>query len=155
MLRIPPRIFWPGLVISILLLSVVANVVLVVLSARGGGPQVIPDYYQRGLDWDSERDRLRNVSELGLRVAVLFAADELIVTVTDEGGQGVEGLEARVTVRHPMLVEPELTATLLPHGTAGLYRTDASAVGTGKRIVEVDGQWYGKSVLFVDRLDRR
>lgn len=52
MVRIPEHIFYPALVVAILLVSVAAHVALIVMASRDGGPQVVPDYYQRGVHWD-------------------------------------------------------------------------------------------------------
>lgn len=55
--RIPPQILYPGMVIAILLMSVAAHVVLITKASSDGGAQVVPDYYEKSINWDSEQAR--------------------------------------------------------------------------------------------------
>lgn len=55
--EIPPHIFYPGMVVGILLMSVVAHVVLLVMASSDGGPQVVPDYYEKAANWDEYQAR--------------------------------------------------------------------------------------------------
>lgn len=55
-MKIAPHIFWPGLVITILLGSISSAVVLVVASRQDGGAQAIPDYYQAAVE-ESQRSQ--------------------------------------------------------------------------------------------------
>lgn len=56
-IRIPPHILYPGLVIAILLMSVTANVVLVIKASSDGGARAVPDYYDKASRWDAEQAR--------------------------------------------------------------------------------------------------
>ncbi|HEX7008628.1 MAG TPA: FixH family protein [Phycisphaeraceae bacterium] len=47
---------WPGLIVGLLLLEVVLCVVAVVLAVRAPGGQVVPDYYNRALQWDQRHE---------------------------------------------------------------------------------------------------
>lgn len=55
--RIPPQFLYPGIVIGILLLSVVAHIILIVEASSDGGAQVVPDYYEKSLQWDETQAR--------------------------------------------------------------------------------------------------
>ncbi|MFW5965937.1 MAG: FixH family protein [Persicimonas sp.] len=46
MLKIPPKYFWPGLVIALLLSSVVFWVGMLRVAYSDGGPQVVDEYYE-------------------------------------------------------------------------------------------------------------
>ncbi len=50
--EIPPHILYPGMVVGILLMSVLAHIVLLVMASADGGPQVVPDYYEKAANWD-------------------------------------------------------------------------------------------------------
>lgn len=54
---IPPQYLYPGIVIAILLMSVAAHVVLLIKASGDGGAQVVPDYYQKAVNWDAEQAR--------------------------------------------------------------------------------------------------
>lgn len=51
--EIPPHILYPGMVIGILLMSVVAQVVMLVKASSDGGPHVVPNYYEKAANWDA------------------------------------------------------------------------------------------------------
>lgn len=55
--RIPPQILYPGMVIAILSMSVIAHVILIVNASSDGGAQVVPDYYEKAVNWDAEQAR--------------------------------------------------------------------------------------------------
>ena len=57
MRRIPPQILYPGMVIGILSMSVIAHIILIVNAASDGGAQVVPDYYEKAVNWDAEQAR--------------------------------------------------------------------------------------------------
>ena len=54
---IPPQFLYPGMVVSILMMSVIAHVVLVYKATSDGGAQAVPDYYEKAINWDEEQAR--------------------------------------------------------------------------------------------------
>ena len=55
--RIPPQFLYPGIVVGILSMSVLAHVFLIVKATNDGGAEVVPDYYQKAQNWDAEQAR--------------------------------------------------------------------------------------------------
>lgn len=55
--RIPPQILYPGMVIAILAMSVLAHIYLVIEAASDGGAQVVPNYYEKAIHWDAKQAR--------------------------------------------------------------------------------------------------
>ena len=53
--RIPPQFLYPGIVVGILSMSVIAHIYLVVQASSDGGAQVVPDYYEKAQAWDSQQ----------------------------------------------------------------------------------------------------
>jgi len=122
---IPPHILWPGIVVAILLMSVLANVVLVVAATRDGGAQVEADYYQRALHWDEDRADREASDALGWRTDLVVQAPQtpggptVLVTIADAHGQPVDGLAGAMMVRHTTQAEwksLELTPIVGSHG---------------------------------------
>ena len=134
---IPPHILWPGIVVSILLLSVSANVVLVVAATSDGGAQIEADYYQKGVDWDKHRALLADSAALGWRSDIYVErvearAQALLVTVTDAEGQPVDGLEGTIAANHVTRSDVQ-TLTLEPvAGSSGQYKTSTHFERAGK-----------------------
>lgn len=54
---VPPHILYPGMVIGILLMSVIAQMTIVYKATSDGGAQVVPDYYEKASHWDDEQAR--------------------------------------------------------------------------------------------------
>ena len=75
MRRIPPQIFWPGLVIGILLMSVTAHVVLIVKASSDGGAQAVPDYYEKAANWDATQAREAAIRDGRLQAAPALTED--------------------------------------------------------------------------------
>lgn len=50
------RRFWCGLVAGFLALQLVTNVIAVIAATSQKQDLVVPDYYQKGLDWDKRTD---------------------------------------------------------------------------------------------------
>lgn len=55
--RLPPEILYPGMVIAILAMSVAAHIYLIAKASSDGGAQVVPDYYEKAVNWDAEQAR--------------------------------------------------------------------------------------------------
>lgn len=53
--RIPPQFLYPGMVVGILTMSVLAHVYLIIQASSDGGVDVVPDYYEKAQAWDAEQ----------------------------------------------------------------------------------------------------
>jgi len=86
---------WTLVIVGLLGANVLATVGLATWAARGGS-EVIPDYYETGVHYDTAIDRAAASRALGWRATANVAGGELVVAVRDAGGAPVGG--ARVTV---------------------------------------------------------
>lgn len=124
MMRIPEKYFWPGMVVAILSLSVVANIILVTAALSDGGPQVIDNYYEKSVNWDESQAELKRVKEMGWTVEILVgpAAPNRAVrfVVRDRAGAPVDGLLPHVIIHSPAKIVAAGEAELTPAGP-GVY----------------------------------
>lgn len=123
--RIPPHIFWPGMVVSILLLSVVANIVLVVKARTDGGAQIIEDYYAKAAHWDEGQAKVAQSKALHWSHEVTVSPVELegmgIVRVALRDVQGpLENLGVQLTLRDPTKIAVVASAQATHEG-GGVY----------------------------------
>ncbi len=116
---------------------------------------VEPEYYQKALDWDRERDQQATNARLGYRLAVQVAAQgapgaprELVLRLEDAMGQPVHGADLEVSAFHnaraaeivrPRLVEqaPGSYVQRLPLARPGLWELRFVARRAGVRFTHV------------------
>lgn len=106
-ISLPPHIAWPAFVISILLMGMVTTLYTVYL-ANQSPPQVVENYYEKALNWDSEQAVAAASQALGWDLQLAIAppqteASERIIQVTllDAAGQPITNLEGSVRARRP------------------------------------------------------
>ncbi len=150
---IPAHIFWPGLVVSILGLSVLANVALVLSATSDNGAQVEEDYYQQAVDWDAHRELLRESAALGWGAAVELGAPGTgqRVTLRDRAGQPLDGATGRLLARHATQAQG-LEGALTPvPGSPGVYTSRIALDRPGLWDLTVDVEREGQRFLQVTR----
>lgn len=83
--------------------------ILIAITLGTGDPSfaVVPDYYQKGVDYDERKALLASSAELGWVVDVLpgettdaVGQRELVVQVRNEQGQPVRGLQVQIDAYH-------------------------------------------------------
>ncbi len=138
--RIPAHIFWPGMVVALLLFTVATQTALLMAAQSDGGEQIEADYYARSLKWD-ELQALRGQSKaLGWQATLGFPAQSapspegrtVEVTLKDADGAPLEALTGTLELRRPSLVgvaslEPLVAA---PH-RPGVYLSKAKINAVG------------------------
>jgi hypothetical protein len=50
------RLFWPGLIVGLVVMQIALCVLALVLALRAPGGQVVPDYYRKGIEWDEREN---------------------------------------------------------------------------------------------------
>ena len=132
-MRIPEKYFWPGLIVSILGMSVLVQAYLVYRATSDNGPQVLDDYYTKETQYDETVAAKQASSRLGWSAEVtLLDANEpsrrhVQVIISDMDGTPLSGLTGSVELRSPALAAPLGTAKFTELGP-GLYR--ATVKGT-------------------------
>lgn len=119
--RIPPNIFWPGLIIALLSLSIVASFAGLYFAQSDGGPQIVPDHYEKSVNYEEEYRARRAAIELGWQVDVRLEDDGGTLQVVDEDDTPVEQLEGHVTFHRPDIAEPIDIVELADTGEPGRY----------------------------------
>lgn len=119
--KIPPHIFWPGMVFAILGMSVIANMVLLYKASNDGGAQIIENYYDKAVRWDETKAKATASSSLGwsTQIDVTGAGDHrvVVIRVSDPNGP-VTSLNPTVTLRDPTLIDPIASAEMVLTGDA-------------------------------------
>ena len=143
--------WWPIGLASALGLTVAANVVMVMASARGDGAAVLPDYYRRAVAWDSSEAARTRSAALGWRLTARLDAPSggtsvFTLALADSAGARVSG--ARVRLEGFALARSGEThaawrleeagavyAARLPVRRAEWYEMEVTAVSGGARFV--------------------
>ena len=141
---------WPVFIIGFLMMSIVANGILVYVATRPDVPRPIKDYYSRALSWDADRAQLAASRQLGWTVEIKVPAGQQFalsgrrpvdVTVRDRDGQPVTGLEGRLMAMRPANTNLNGFSSLteLPHAP-GSYRTLARLEAPGLWQLSIDAR---------------
>jgi len=132
-MRIPSHILYPGMILSLLGMSIVVGFVLVYAAKSDGGAQVMPDYYEHAVHWDAEEAVRRDSRALNWQVQLSLGDNaQGTLTVRDRNAQPVEGLEGEVHLRRPQLAEDLAVAELVADAeNAGTYTFEAPAYAPG------------------------
>lgn len=142
---------WPWAMAAALVLTVVANVALLVSANAPGAAQVEPDYYRRALAWDSTQAARARSTALGWRTEAGFGEAQaggspLVLTLRDAAGAPVAGATVEVEAVHNLATgdparwtlderAPGRYEALARPGRAGRWELRVSATRGGDRFV--------------------
>lgn len=150
---IPAHIFWPGLIIALLLSSVGWSATILMAAQSDGGPQVIPDYYQRSVDFEQEIQARRTWQNLGWTVDVEHSESMSELVVVDADGEPVADLEGSLVFRRPSLALPIGASNLIEsQDEPGRYRFDDLADAIGLWDLELELQRGGEHFTHIHRI---
>jgi len=124
---------WPAGVV-LLLLSSVSMMAMVVMAAKSdGGAQVVDNYYQKAVAWDSLATESARVADLGWTAAWTIGtqAAEHQIMVRDEEGMPVEGLSLDIRLQQPQFAEVQFTPEASWHADSGSYVFTTSPLSPG------------------------
>lgn len=122
---IPAHILWPGMVVTILLMSVLAHVIFILKASQDNGAQIEEDYYKQAVGWDAQHalqvqsDALRWEATFDLTGA---AGGSVEVQLHGADGAPVEGLRGALSARHASQAHPQEAALEPVPGAPGRYR---------------------------------
>ena len=138
-----PEKIWPLAVVAALVLTVAANAYLIYRASDTNGSAVEPNYYEKGVRWDSTLAAEARSDSLGWKVEVREArvtpsGPSLRLALRDRGGEPVLGASVSVVALHNLEIAHPLEASLtarpggeyagrVPFDRAGLWelRVDA------------------------------
>jgi nitrogen fixation protein FixH len=146
---------WPLIVVGLLLGHLSIMVTAVVLATGDKSFAVLPNYYDKAVNWDKNQAELRASEELGWQVTVIPSADVgptghrgLTVSVADAAGQPVADAVVDLTWYHHKRPNELLKAafhtdragraaeTVVMRGE-GFYQVNVTATAGGRRFVTV------------------
>lgn len=153
MKRIPAHIFYPGLVIALLLFSLGSSAVLVMASRSDGGAQVMNDYYQQSVHWDEKQAVIAGSKDLHWTFDWDFDnPEEGRLSVRDRYDTPVVGVNAQLRVRRPQFADDVSVASLeAVKGQPGVYRFEHQRTGRGVWDIILEGDYRDQPIWFAER----
>lgn len=135
-LHIPPHIFWPGMVVALLCMSLTAATITVIVAVSDPSFAVEEDYYGRALRWDEQVAQRSRNAELGWSAEIAVGGGgpggpELRVTLLDRAGEPIEGAAVTATYFHHAFRGEAETIGLAGVGAGG-YAAPAAMGRSGK-----------------------
>jgi nitrogen fixation protein FixH len=123
------RVFWVGLVLTLLGGQMVLIGTMAYVAMSDGSLAIEPDYYQRGLHWDETAAQIRRNGELGWSLR-LQVGDQVNVRgervlrcrLNDKTGRALDGATMDLVTFSHARGNQRFSATLLPMG-GGEYET--------------------------------
>jgi nitrogen fixation protein FixH len=124
MSRIQSGHWWIAAVVAVLALTVAANIGLVMLAGDPDAGAVEPDYYAKGVAWDSTLAQERHDRDLGWTVdavvgGVSRTGADIRLRLTDRDGKALDGADVRVEAIHNAQAGHRIHAVLPPAGDGG------------------------------------
>ena len=102
--RIPAHVRYPGMILSLLVGSVCAQMILLRSALSDGGAQVEENYYHRALGWEEEQ-----------RARRLAAQDELVDIRLEESPRGLELSLLKTITQDPIAISQGSLTLRRPH----------------------------------------
>lgn len=155
MIKLPPHIVWPGVVVALLCLSLTMVTITVIAAAGDPSFAVVDDYYEKGLHWDEHVAQLEHNEALGWRATVeVGEADAvgrraLVVTLVDGGGVAIEGAGIEASCFHHAAAHRVERLTFVAGSAPGRYEAPAEIAREG--LWEVTLEVSARGERFTDR----
>ena len=116
-----PKSRWPWIIVGMLGSHVLIMIVAVTIAVHDRSFAVVPNYYQRGINWDAEQAILRSSAKLGWHINVL-TSDQVDPTgkravrfeLTDAAGRAVPGAVIELEYFHEAHGDEDRTVNLTP-----------------------------------------
>lgn len=112
--------WFPWMLVAILLVSVGANIYLIVRAHSDPSFAVEPDYYAKAVDWDRLQEERAQSEALGWDVVVDARHTELRIRLTDRLGRPIDGAVVEVEAFHNARAAERVRGVMLPRGK-GVY----------------------------------
>jgi nitrogen fixation protein FixH len=108
---------WVVAIVGLLSANVIATVFLAV-AATHGGSEIIPDYYESGVHYDTAIDRAAASRALGWRASAHVRDGQLVISIRDAQGAPVAGARVGVTGYQRAFAADRLAVALVAAGDA-------------------------------------
>lgn len=128
-----PRVFvMPALVLGFLGAHMLFIFIAISLAVGDRSFAVVPDYYQKAVDWDDHKAALAASAALNWDVEILPSRDvtirgerELVVVLQDAQGRPITGAQVYATLYHHAHASRVVEAELPPSDAPGRYHVQA------------------------------
>lgn len=121
---------WPLFVITLLVSSVVMMGIVVMAARSDGGAQVVDDYYEQAVKWDSLAEARAATSTLGWTTNVTLSRSEASIhgsiVLKDSSGAAVTDYAVQVSLRRPQLAAEVANVPALPASEPGVFEFSAA-----------------------------
>lgn len=112
--------WFPWMLVAILLVSVGANIYLLIRANSDPSFAVEPDYYAKAVDWDRIQAEKAESDALGWNVVVDARHDELRIRLTDRLGRPIDDAVVEVEAFHNARAADRARSVMYPRGQ-GVY----------------------------------
>jgi nitrogen fixation protein FixH len=112
--------WFPWMLVAILLVSVGANIYLIIRATNDPSFAVEPDYYAKAVDWDRIQAQKAESDALGWNIVVDAGHAELRVELSDRLGQPISGALVEVEAFHNARAADRIRGVMIPRG-GGAY----------------------------------
>lgn len=131
--------FWPALIVTLLVFNVATSMTIVFFASSDGGPEIIPDYYEKSVDFDDQMATERASQNQGWTVTIELTDGLGELTVVDAQDRPVTDLAGTIDFYRPHRAEPvaQVAVEAVPR-TPGLYRFDNIALTAGLWDLAID-----------------
>ncbi len=106
--RIPAQLFWPGLVIALLTMSVVAMTTTMMLAVSDPAFAIVEDYEAKASAWNETSAALHESAKLGWEATIEFDDDvnalnerTVLITLINDDGDPVSNATVQASAFHP------------------------------------------------------
>lgn len=152
-IRKPRHWKWPVIVVALLLGHVSLMVTAVVLASGDKSFAVLPNYYEKAVNWDKNQAELRASEKLGWQVTLIPSPNvdptgrrALAVILTDAAGRPIADAAVELTWYHHARPTELLKASLHTDASGraeqvvtmrreGFYQVNMTATAAGRRFV--------------------
>lgn len=144
---------WPLVIVGLLGLNVLVVAITVIVAMGDPSVGIEPDYYQKALAWDSDREQRRDPAEDGLDVSIQLLpapdrhGDGQVVVSLARSDAPVEGAQIEAEVFHFARSRERQTVTLAEHGP-GVYAASASLRREGNWEIRLRLRTEGRGYQF-------
>lgn len=121
---------WPWIIVGMLLTHVLIMVVAMTIAVRDKSAAIVPNYYERAVNWDAEQAKYRASEKLGWHVEMEAAEQidpvgrrEVRFILTDAQGQAVPGANIDLEYFHDAHGNEDRTVSLKPDSSDPRYFT--------------------------------
>ncbi len=153
MVQIPDHIFWPGLIITFLSIAITASFTILYFAQSDGGPEIVPDYYQKSVEYDDYYNARMASIDLGWDVEIELPSDGDVATLTIVDGQGnpLDHVQGTVTFYRPSQANALDKSELQPvDGQPGTYSFDDHTFPGS--YWDLDLELFHDDLRFIDRV---